>query len=87
MRAKSGETATTERVGAVDARELGLGTEEAERVLPLLEDRGDGRRLGAGDDDLAAHRLEAVDVHDVEVATGGGWTAGAICAALARCSA
>ncbi len=60
------------RAGAVDARELRLGTEEAERVLPLLEDGGDRGRLGAGDDDLAAHRLEAADVHDVEVATGGG---------------
>jgi hypothetical protein len=43
-----------------------------------VQDRREALRLGAGDDDLAAHRAEDAAAHDVEVAAAGGPDAGAI---------
>src|SRR5262249_43888882 len=62
---------------AVYAAELRLPAEEAEDALPALEHRSHGIWVAARDGDIASHRAEA-SVHDVDEATGGGWTAGAI---------
>jgi hypothetical protein len=64
-----------QRRRGVDAGELRLRPEEAERVLPALEDLGHPRRITARKGDVAAHRAEPLHrrgAHDVEETTGGG---------------
>ena len=62
-------------------RQLRLRPKQAERLLPALEHSGDGCRITACNRDLAAHGAEpvhSVDAHEVELATGGACTGGAI---------
>ena len=62
---------------AVEALEVGVGAEAAQRRLERGEealDRGALGERGATDDDLAAHRPEAVRAHEVWVEAWAGWT-------------
>ena len=75
--ARHGENAAGARVHPID---LAVGQEAAERSLAVPKeplDRIGGEGPVGGHDDLAAHRVEMMLVHDTAVAAPGGAWAGA----------